>query len=98
MVEEFIWEKGISRICSSSGRESSNNTEGKVGGSGGKREGPQSDKMAIHTITGTTTITDTAEGTGWGLQTQPPSIPGHMEGWRERVEGGGRGWVSPADL
>lgn len=67
-------------------------------GSGGKREGPQSDKMAIHTITGTTTITDTAEGTGWGLQTQPPSIPGHMEGWRERVEKGGRGWVSPADL
>lgn len=97
VVEEFIWEKGISHICfSSGGGESSNNTEGhrKLGGLEGRGRGHSQTKWQ-HTITGTTNITDTAEGTGWGLQTQPPSILGQRGVWRERVEKGEEGGSAP---
>lgn len=50
MVEEFISGRIMNHMCSSSGRESSNNTEGqgKGWGSEGEGEGPQPDKMATH--------------------------------------------------
>jgi hypothetical protein len=69
---------------------SSNNTEGhrKVGGLEGKGRGHSQTKWQ-HTITGTTNVTDTAEGPGLGLQSQPPSAPGQTGVWRERAE---KGW------
>lgn len=72
-----------------------------VGNGGGcleeKGRGHSQTKLQ-HTITGTTDITDTAEGAGMGLQTGPPSTPGRDRqgcGGRERAGEEEEGWVSP---
>lgn len=65
------------------------------GGLEGKGRGHSQTKWQ-HTITGTTDITDTAEGAGQGLQTRPPTTPGQVEVWREGGAGeGGRGVGQP---
>lgn len=91
MVEKFILGRRIDQICSSWGRVFSNNTEGhrERWRSGERRRGYSQTKWQ-RTITGTTNVTDIAEGgAGEGLQTRLPNTP--ELGWGYRNKEGGKG-------
>lgn len=100
VVEEFIWEKGISHICFSSGGGEvfkQYRRAQEIRGSGGKREGPQSDKMATHDHRH---YQHHRHSRGYRMGAPDPAskysgAEGSVEGeGRER----GKGWVSPTDL